>query len=196
MTDLETLELQSEEKTPPPIHPARPKASAPPTPVLQPLALLSDTGAAHPYISKAKWLDLLRHIAIINPDGVLTAPVDFMTVQLALYSGLVMTTELATVRRAEKSRKAMEKIPIAAEQNNVLLTAAKAFNTAATCMSEVEPRMVNIAQAAADVVGAKTKQKMMPTRSRPKPFALPDRETQPMGDKMLPGKSPSSPIHN
>jgi hypothetical protein len=38
-----------------------------------------------------------------------------------------------------------EKIPVAAEQNNTLLTAAKAFNMAAACMSEVGPRMVDIA---------------------------------------------------
>jgi hypothetical protein len=92
MTDLETLNLQPEEETAPPIHPASPRSSAPPAQVLGPLALLSDTGAAHPYISKAGWLELLRHIATINSDGVLTAPVDFMAVQWALYSGLAMTT--------------------------------------------------------------------------------------------------------
>jgi hypothetical protein len=79
------------------------------------LALLSDTGAVHSYISKAGWLELRQHIATINSDGVLTAPVDFMAVQLALYGGLAMTTKMATVRRTEKNRKALETIPVAAE---------------------------------------------------------------------------------
>jgi hypothetical protein len=55
--------------------------------------------------------------------------------------------------------------------------------------------MVDIAQAAAEAVSAKTEQKTAPTRSRPKPSAFPDRETQQIGGKKLPGKSPSSPNH-
>jgi predicted choloylglycine hydrolase len=123
----------------------------------------------------------------------LTALVDFLAVQLTLYSRLAMSIELAAVRRAEKGRKIIQKIPVAAEQNNVLLTAAKAFDTAATCMSEVGPRMVDIAQAAANACSAKTEQKTSPTRSRAKTSAIPEM-TQTDG-KRLPGKSPSSPTH-
>jgi len=196
MTDIDGLDTLSEEAAEPSTQPPAPQAPTRPTPVRPALALLSDTGATHPYISKAGWLDLLRHIATIGKDGVLTAPVDFLAVQLALYSGFAVSTELAVSRRSEKNRRNAEKIPLAAEQNNALLTAARAFNTAATCMSEVGPRMVDIAQAAADACGAKTEQKPSPTRNRAKVSAVPDREMAQTGGKRLPGKSPSSPLHN
>jgi hypothetical protein len=63
-------------------------------------------------------------------------------------------------------------------------------------MSEVSPRMVDIAQAAADACGAKTEQKILPTRNRAKVSAVPDRDVPQTGGKRLPDKSPSSPLHN
>jgi hypothetical protein len=126
----------------------------------------------------------------------LTAPADFLAVQFALYSGLAVSTELATARQAERNRENATKILVAAEQNNALMTAAKAFYTATACMSEVGPRMVDIAQAAADACGAKTQQKTSPTRNRTKVSAVPDKDIPQTGGKRLPGKSPSSPLHN
>jgi hypothetical protein len=120
MTDLDTLDLASQDPTEshdePHKHqamastrPATPRPSA--TPTLSTtghsaLALLSDTGAAHLYISKTGWLDLLRHIATIGTDGMLTAPADFLAVQLALYSGLAVSTEFAAAREAERTGRA------------------------------------------------------------------------------------------
>jgi hypothetical protein len=105
-------------------------------------------------------LDLLRSIATIGTDGVLTALADFLAMQLALYNGLAVSIELTAAREAEKNRKIAAGIPVAAEHNNAMLTATRAFNTAAACMSEIGPRMVDIAQAVADACGAKTEQRL------------------------------------
>jgi hypothetical protein len=113
-----------------------------------------------------------------------------LTVQLALYSGLVMNTELAAARRADKSRRMAAKIPVAAERNNARATAAKAFKTAANCMSEAVPMMVDIAQADAGACGAKAEQKISPSRRRAKTLALPGKELSQTGSKGLSGKSP------
>jgi hypothetical protein len=91
MSDADSLDHASEDDEPFP-QPARPQART--TLTYQTLVLLSDTGAAHAYINKMRWLELLQHIATIGADGVLTAPADFLAVQLALYSGLAMSTEL------------------------------------------------------------------------------------------------------
>jgi hypothetical protein len=122
-------------------------------------------------------------VAAVGADGTLTAPADFLAVWLAMYSGLAMTTELTAAKQAEKVRTSAVKILMAAEQNNAMITAADAFKSATACMSEVSPRIVDVAQAAVDVCSDKTEQKTSPARNCTEPSAVPTRRFRRLAER-------------
>jgi hypothetical protein len=78
----------------------------------------------------------LHSVANSGTDGDVTTPADFLAVQLAMYSGLAMNTELDKVKAAEKARRMAFKKPMIKGQIDALVTAAGGLQAAA-CMSEV-----------------------------------------------------------